>query len=125
MGDILRKHGSLFHLYTDDVNIYLVFEPSNFSSTMEKMECMIADVRSWLKCNMLGFNDEKTDFIVINGPRRKPLEIRPLKVGDADIPPSESVKALGVHLDNTLGMSKQINEVTKSSFYKLSNMYKM
>ena len=74
---------------------------------------------------MLGFNDDKTDFTIINGSRRKPLQIPRLTVGSADITSSDSVKALGVHVDKTLSMSKQISEVTKSNFFKLSNMYKI
>ncbi len=38
---------------------------------------------------------------------------------------STSIKALGVHTDNTLGMQKQVNEVSRTSFAKLSNMYKI
>ena len=74
---------------------------------------------------MLGFNDDKTDFVVINGAQRKPLDIPNLAVGDAEIPPSDSLKALGVHMDKTLSMSHQISGVTKSSFCKLSNMWKI
>jgi len=85
----------------------------------------VSDVRAWMKQNMLGLNNDKTIFTVINGPHRKPLEVPDLKVGDADIIPSDSVKTLGVHVDNTLSICTQINEVTRSCFYKLSNMYKI
>ncbi len=38
---------------------------------------------------------------------------------------STCIKALGVHIDNTLSMQKQVNEVPRASFAKLSNMYKI
>ncbi len=38
---------------------------------------------------------------------------------------STCIKALGVHIDNTLSMQKQVNEVSRASFAKLSNMYKI
>ncbi len=75
--------------------------------------------------NMLGINDTKTDFTLINGPQRKTLDIPPLRVGEADSISSTCIKALGVHIDNTLSMQKQVNEVFRSSFAKQSNMYKI
>ncbi len=74
---------------------------------------------------MLGINDTKTDFTVINGPRRKAFDIPSLRVGEADIMSSTCIKALGVHTDNILSMQKQVNEVSRASFAKLSNMYKI
>ncbi len=38
---------------------------------------------------------------------------------------STCIKALGVHIDNTLSMQKQVNVVSRASFAKLSNMYKI
>ena len=68
------------------------------------MESLISDIRGWMIVNMLGINDTKTDFTVINGPRRKTLDIPSLRVGEADIMSSTCIKALGVHIDNTLSM---------------------
>ncbi len=38
---------------------------------------------------------------------------------------STCIKALGVQIDNTFSMQKQVNEVSRASFAKLSNMYKI
>ena len=43
----------------------------------------------------------------------------PLTVGDCVIPPSESVMNLGVVLDSTLSMGKQISRVCKIGFSQL------
>ncbi len=75
--------------------------------------------------NMLGINDTKTDFTVINGTRCKTLDIPSLRVGESDIMSSTWIKALGVHIDSTLSMPKQVNEISRASFAKLSNMYKI
>ena len=125
LGDIMRKHGIAFHIYADDDNLYLAFKPLGISSAFISMESLISDIRGWMIVNMLGINDTKTDFTVINGPRRKTLDIPSLRVGEADIMSSTCIKALGVHIDNTLSMKKQVNEVSRASFAKLSNMYKI
>ncbi len=74
---------------------------------------------------MLGINDTKTNFTVINGPQRKTLDIPSLRVSEADIMSSTCIKTLGVHIDNTLSMQKQVNEVSRASFAKLTNMFKI
>ncbi len=89
------------------------------------MESLISDIRGYMIVNMLDINDTKTDFTVINSSRRKTLDICSLRVGEADIMSSTCIKALGVHIDNTLSMQKQVNEVSRASFAKLSNIYKI
>ncbi len=63
--------------------------------------------------------------MIINGPRRIFFDIPSLRVGEADIMSSTCIKALCVHIDNTLCMQKQVNDVSRASFAKFSNMYKI
>ncbi len=76
--------------------------------------------------NMLGTNDTKTYFTVINGPQQTTLDIPSLRVGDADTKLPICIQSLGAHIDNNMlsMIQKQINEVSRVSFAKLSNMYK-
>ncbi len=67
--DIMCKHGIGFHIYADDDNLYLAFKPLGISSVFISMESPMSDIRGWMIVNMLGINDTKTDFTVINGPR--------------------------------------------------------
>ncbi len=119
------KHEIVFHIYADDDNLYLAFKPLGISSAFISIESLISDIRRWTIVNMIGINDTKTDFTVINGPQQKTLDIPSLRVGDADIMSSTCIKTLGVHIDNTLSMQKQVNQVSRASFAKLSNMYKI
>ncbi len=48
-----------------------------------------------------------------------------LRVGEVGIVSSTSIKAVRVHIHNTLSIKKQTNEVSRASFAKLSNMYKI
>ena len=125
LGDIIRKFNIDFHLYADDDNLYLAFKPREVTFAFDDMEVLVSTVRELMAVNMLGFNDTKTDITVINGPRRKPLDVPSLTVGEANISMSQSVKALGVHIDNSLRMKKKIDMVTRASFAKLHNMHKI
>ncbi len=121
LGDIMHKHEIGFHIYADDDNLYLAFKPLGISSAFISMESLISDIRGWMIVTMLGINDTKINFTLINSPRRKTLDIPSLRVGELDIMSYTCIKAL----DNTLSMQKQVNEVSRASFAKLSNMYKI
>ncbi len=43
------------------------FKPLGISSTFISMESLISDIQDWMIENILGINDSKTDFTVING----------------------------------------------------------
>ena len=50
LGDIIRKHGLLFHLYADDCQIYVPFNssPDEVSDALSKMEaCAKETMHEW------------------------------------------------------------------------------
>ena len=67
LGDIIRKDGLLFHLYTDDCQIYAVPFKSNsdeVSDALSKMEACAKKIYAWIACNKLKLNRDKTEFLV-------------------------------------------------------------
>ncbi len=126
LGDILRRHDVGFHLYADDSQIYLVFEP-NFveyhSDAVSRMENCISEVREWMLVNKLMINDGKTVFMLIgNGPHLKKLSIDSLTVGEESIPVSDCAKNLGAAFDSAMSMKSHINSVCQSGYYHLRNI---
>ena len=75
--------------------------------------------------NYLKFNDDKTEAIVINGPRRKPVSFPPLIVGSADVSMSTSAHVLGVDTDSKMSLLPQVARVSKTCFMQLHNMFKV
>ncbi len=63
----MHKHGIAFHIYVDDDNLYLAFKLIGIYSAF--MESLISDIGGWMIVYILGINDTKTDFTVINGSR--------------------------------------------------------
>jgi len=71
--------------------------------------------------NMLKLNKEKTKFIVFSSKQHvKKTEKLRIKVGSSYINSSMSVRNLGIILDNTLCMEKQVNSICKSCYYQIS-----
>ncbi len=83
------------------------------------METLAADLNDWFIANNLMSNNDKLVTLLINGPCHQPIIFPLLTVGDVQMPLSDSTLALGVEVDNTMSMVKQINSITKSYFFQL------
>ena len=62
---IAQKYGVSLHLYADDTQLYIPFDPQNSKFAMKQMEACIAEIKSWMAINFLKLNDEKTEFIML------------------------------------------------------------
>ncbi len=126
LGDILRANDVNYHLYADDSQLYLAFEPNLNQSQIDAVDCMeksISDVRNWMLHNKLMINDGKTVFMTIgNTPHLSKLNFNSIKVGNDVIPVSDGAKNLGVTFDSGMTMQAHINTTCKSGFYHLRNI---
>ena len=61
--DIAHKHGIKIHLCADDTLLYLSFDVSgDVLECLKKMEECVAEIRKWIKNNVLKLNDGKTEI---------------------------------------------------------------
>jgi len=72
---------------------------------------------------MLKLKKDKTKFIVFSSKQHlKKTENLHIKVGSIYINSSMSVRNVGLILDNTLYMEKQVNSICKFSYYQIRNI---
>ena len=65
ISDIIAGHGLSHHCYADDTQLFIAIEHSaNLLSELLRMERCVADIRNWMRHNMLKLNDDKTELIV-------------------------------------------------------------
>ena len=65
ISDIIAGHGLSHHCYADDTQLYIAIEHSaNLHNELLRMERCVADIRNWMRHNMLKLNDDKTELIV-------------------------------------------------------------
>lgn len=127
IGRIARKHGLQYHLYADDTQLYLAFNPTmpgSLEETLKRIKNCVNEIKSWMASNFLKLNDDKTEIIILSKPanfKNDKLNISIL-IGDSEVRSSEHVRNLGVIFDRTINLGKHVNNVCKNANYQLRNI---
>ena len=103
LADVIRQHGMDFHYYADDTQVYMSFNPR---AVNEKAFA-------------------KASIEACNARHRPQPNIDSIQIGHDIIHASKSAKNIGVWLDDTLSMDKQISTMCKSAFFHLHNIAKI
>ena len=70
LSDIFNRHDVHYHSYAYDTQLYVHFECSYADSMREallKLENCIKEISHWMTHNGLKLNEDKTEWIIING----------------------------------------------------------
>ena len=109
----------------DDTQVYIVILPKEiWLDVSKKLETCLADISTWTSVNMFKLSHEKTELIILNPEykNRRITEDIQLQVGEKTVCIVESVKNLGVYLDLSLIMEKQVNAISKACYYHIHNI---
>ena len=127
LGDISDMYHLKYHLYADDTQLHLSFNPCNPMNeniALQNISNCIAAIKKWMFDNKLQLNDGKTDFIVIGKPKnRLKVQCESLVVGNANVTKSDKVTNLGVTFDENMNVVSYmkmyvIQRITISVFNK-------
>jgi hypothetical protein len=124
---LLDSHNLGYHFFADDTELYsrIPTDPSLAHDAVSKVESCCDEIRAWMSKNRLKLNEDKTEALLC-GPasRRDRIPFASVRVGDARIPFSDSVKTLGVVLDCDLSMHEQISKIVKTCFFHIRSLSK-
>uniref|UniRef100_H3AF67 Reverse transcriptase domain-containing protein n=1 Tax=Latimeria chalumnae TaxID=7897 RepID=H3AF67_LATCH len=127
LGDIARRYGVDFHCYADDVQLYLAF-PANNTDAVAMLEQCLSAIWSWLTGSWLKLNQGKSEVLVVG--RGSICEnfmndSSPLTINGDFLKVVKVTKSLGVFLDSSLTMERQISSVVSVGFFHLRNIKKL
>ena len=126
MGDICRRHNINFHSFADDQQLYLSFAPTSIGSKescINKLQDCIAEIRSWMRTNLLKLNDDKTEFIVF-GTRQSLSSVgdTTICIGNDTISNKHIVRNLGVMFDSELKGIAHVNKLCSSLYLTIKQV---
>ena len=128
---IAAKYGLDIQLYADDSQLYISFQPSRLSQlddVKDRTNRCLAEIKTWMVANFMKLNESKTELLVLGKPhilKTHSLDIS-LQFGSDSIKPTECKKdtweSLGVKLDATLSLERQINSVKQKCGWTMMNL---
>ena len=123
LASLIDDHCLHPHLYADDTQVYGWCRPTDVNVLQAMMSHCIDDVWSWTRSNRLQLNATKTEFVCCAPSRRRHhIPTSGVLVCNDPIHPVQSVRDLGVYVDEAMTMRTHVNHVLSSCFSALRHI---
>ena len=125
LGHILRQHKINYHIYADDIQLYISFKPNQADAllALSHLKNAMNDVHSWLNSHSLKLNSAKSEFLLFGSKTQlSKIDINSISFSGMTINVSQTCRNLGVMLDCNMTMSNQISSICRSVRYQLRNI---
>ncbi len=119
---IFCKYQISYHLYADDIQLYLPMKPDD-NISLQSLIDRVSEVKTWMADFFLQLNDSKTEVLVFGWPECASILSKTLSPITKTV--GTCVRNLGVIFDPALKFDKQINSVVKSAFFQLRMIAKI
>jgi hypothetical protein len=123
----LKEHNISYHVYADDMQLYISFHQSDMDLAIDRLQSCVNDIRKWMTTNYLKLNDDKTELLVFGAKNvlsQLPQDLS-LTVGCAKVIPSMSTRNLGIIFHQNMAMTEHITALCKSLSYTLYNISRL
>uniref|UniRef100_A0A4W3HJM1 Reverse transcriptase domain-containing protein n=1 Tax=Callorhinchus milii TaxID=7868 RepID=A0A4W3HJM1_CALMI len=122
LGNVIRRHGVNFHMYSDDTQIYFASCSTN-SRSPDVLTACLADIKAWRCVNFLKLNMDKTEAILLGSCQHlHSCGSKVLNLPGLSLRFIEPVRNLGVHFDPQLSFLPHIRSLTRTAFFPLHHI---
>ena len=117
--NIAERYGVKVHVYADDVVLY--------SSCEEMDSCKECheQIKIWSSNNFLKLNNKKTQLICLSPRNSKTDKLTTLNLMGECITVSNAAKYLGIWIDESMTMTRQVNHACSQGYMVLKNLWKL
>ena len=124
---IAESHGFSIHLYADDTQLYLEFNPlfQDMPSVEKKIVECLEEIKIWMAHNNLKLNPDKTEALVAQTRNHlSTWSVNSIQLSSCgeNIETSKVVKSLGVLFDEFLTFEDHVNSIIQSCNIHLRNL---
>ena len=99
LADILEHFDMQYHFYADDSQIYKVSDYNQLADTITSTEKCLSEIKTWMDCNKLKPNEQKTEIMLCSKQHVKNLPHVEINFNGHKLLSSSSLKNLGVFLE--------------------------
>ncbi len=64
LGSIIQKYEMNYHLYADDIQLYISVEPRD-TVVIERLSNCLSSIVKWMNANFLKLNKDKTEILIV------------------------------------------------------------
>lgn len=120
---------SRFHLYADDLQIYISFKPREMNISVNKLNLDLKAISEWARCHGLKINPNKSQAILIGTQKlvnSVNIDLIPnISLNDTVIALSKTVKNLGIYFDENLSWTEHVSHVYKKTLAALHSLKRL
>ena len=125
VGNIIWHHGLQFHIYADDMQLYVAFNPQTLvplAVTKQSVVTCIWELCTWIICNRLQFNDDKTKALLLCNQRlchHADVTTTEVGTGNNSVTFSETARNLCAIFDSAMGMGAHASSPCCSGYMNI------
>ena len=112
-------------MFADDTNLF--YSNKNIATLFEFVNRELENINIWFQANKLSLNASKTKYVFFHKPRKKkdlPSNLPVLKINDTVIKREQSLKFLGVIIDENLNWKNHIDLLVNKISKNIGILYK-